>query len=128
VECVVPTAQSRSILVVEDEFLLAMEMEAILTDQGFVVIGPAATVAGALDLLEREHPDAAVLDVNLQGIAVTPVARALREMNIPFVLASAYRRSDLPVDDVLRDAVKVGKPVKTAELIEILRRLIDFGA
>ena len=121
------TAKPRAILVVEDEFLIAMEMEAILTAHGLVVIGPVATVDGALDLLKRQRPDAAVLDINLRGIAVTPVARTLREMNVPFVIATAYRSSDLPADSVLRDAVIVGKPIKEAAFLEILRRLIGSG-
>jgi len=121
------TAKPRAILVVEDEFLIAMELEAILTAHGFVVIGPVATVDGALDLLKRQRPDAAVLDVNLRGTAVTPVAATLREMNVPFVIATAYRSSDLPADNALREAVIVGKPIKEAALLEILLRLIGSG-
>ncbi len=121
------TDKPRSILVVEDEFLIAIEMEAILIAHGFAVIGPVATVGGALDLLKHERPDAAVLDINLCGIAVTPVARTLREMNVPFAIASAYRMSDFPVDDALREAVHVGKPIQTAAFVEILRRLNDAG-
>ena len=118
------TARPKSILLVEDEFLIAMEMEAFLTAHGFVVVGPVATVDNALELLKRQRPDAAVLDINLQGIAVTPVARALREMNIPFVIASAYRKSDTPLD--LREAMNIGKPIDPATFFGILRRL--FGS
>ena len=121
----VSIAKPKSVLIVEDEFLIAMEMEAILTGHGFLVVGPVATVDGALQLLERQRPDAAVLDMNLQGIAVTPVAITLREMNIPFVIASAYRRSDMPADGALRDAVNIGKPIEPAALLGILGRLID---
>lgn len=67
---------------------------------------------GALELLKRQRPDAAVPDINLHGIAVTPVATTLREMNIPFAIASAYQASDMPADDALRDAVNVGKPFR----------------
>jgi DNA-binding response OmpR family regulator len=117
-------AKPKSILVVEDEFLLAMEMEALLMGHGFLVVGPVATVDGALELLKRHRPDAAVLDVNLRGMAVTPVARTLREMNIPFVVASAYRTSDMPVDDLLREAVNLGKPIVPAALFATLRELV----
>jgi two-component system, response regulator PdtaR len=120
----VPATSRNLILVVEDEYLLAMEMEAILTAHGFKVLGPVATVNGALELLKREGPDAAILDVNLRGMAVTPVARTLREINIPFVIASAYRNADLPVDEALREVVNVGKPVQVVALLEILRRLL----
>jgi CheY-like chemotaxis protein len=62
------------ILVVEDELLIAMEIESLLRRGGFRGIGPALTVAGALALIQRQRPDAAVLDVNLRGERVTPVA------------------------------------------------------
>jgi len=56
------------VLVVEDEFLVALNLERVLTRQGWRVLGPAATVAHALHLLEQgETPDAAVLEVNLRG-------------------------------------------------------------
>ena len=59
-----------------DEFLLAIYLERLLRRQGFRVLGPAATVAAALRLLEEsEAPDVALLDVNLRGEMVTPVAR-----------------------------------------------------
>jgi DNA-binding response OmpR family regulator len=112
------------ILVVEDEALIAMETAAVLTAHGFAVLGPVATVAGALELLRREQPDAAVLDVNLRGVAVTPVATELRAMGVPFLLASAYRSDDLPREPVLRDAVNVGKPIQAAVVVEMLQRLM----
>ena len=112
------------ILVVEDEALIAMETAAVLAEHGFAVLGPVATVARALELLGRERPDAAVLDVNLRGVAVTPVARKLHAMKIPFLLASAYRTAELPQEDVLREAVNVGKPIRAAEVVQMLRQLI----
>jgi hypothetical protein len=66
-----------------------------------------------------------LLDVNLKGEMVTLVARLLREMGIPFVLASAYGRSELPDDEVLTHAPFLGKPTAPARLLaavgEVLR-------
>jgi DNA-binding response OmpR family regulator len=69
-------AHSLRVLVVEDEFIIAMELEAIFLDQGWQVLGPAASVVEALDLLASQPPDVAILDVNLRGVMVTPVAEA----------------------------------------------------
>ncbi len=61
------------ILVVEDEFLIAMELDMTLRSAGYQVLGPVTTVTAALELLRAERPDAAVLDVDLEGEWVTPV-------------------------------------------------------
>ena len=78
------------ILVVEDELLTAMELDDTLRSAGYQVLGPAANVSAALELLRDERPDAAVLDVNLAGEWVTPVAEVLRAMSVPFILSSGY--------------------------------------
>ncbi|WP_207540370.1 response regulator [Sabulicella rubraurantiaca] len=113
------------VLVVEDEAVIALQLELILTDAGFVVIGPAPTVAAAMALLASQRPDAAVLDVNLHGERVTPVAEALTAMGVPFVLSSAYDAADLASDAVLAGARNVGKPIKLAVLLEALRGFLD---
>ena len=116
-------ASARRILVVEDQFLIAMELEAILQGAGYVVLGPAPTVSVALDLIHRERPDAALLDVNLAGERVTPVAEVLRASSIPFLLASGYEARDLSGDRALRDAVNVGKPLVAKRLLAELAGL-----
>jgi DNA-binding response OmpR family regulator len=112
-------------LCVEDEILIAMELELVLTEAGFGVIGPVPTVAAALALLAGRRPDAAVLDVNLRGERVTPVAEALRAMAVPFVLTSAYGGAELASDAALAGARNVGKPTKPALLLDALRDLLD---
>lgn len=112
------------ILVVEDEFLIAMELEGFLRGAGYQVLGPALSVSAALELLQVERPDVAVLDVNLAGERVTPVAQVLRAMCVPFILASGYSRADLREDPVLRDAVNVGKPSRPASLLKELRKAL----
>lgn len=124
VESPVAVAPARQILVVEDEFLIAMELEQTLRSAGYRVLGPAPNVRTALELLQRERPHAAILDVNLGGERVTPVAEVLRAMSVPFVLASGYGAAELGSDEVLRDAVNVGKPSLSPRLLGELRSLL----
>jgi two-component system, response regulator PdtaR len=110
------------VLVVEDEALIALHLEFILKRHGWRVLGPAASVAQALRLLdESEAPDVAVLDVNLRGEPVTPVAEALRAQGVPFVLASAYDRVD-QMAVPLAGVPNVGKPFDEGRLLAALTR------
>lgn len=87
----------RRLLVVEDEYFLAAELAQALSACGAEVIGPAASVDDALDLLdETAQLDGAVLDLNLQGEMAFPVANALMERNFPFVFSTGYDQSVIP--------------------------------
>ncbi|WP_149538205.1 response regulator [Siccirubricoccus phaeus] len=86
----------RRILVVEDEALVAMLVEDALLEAGATVLGPAATVAEALALIERDLPEVAVLDLNLAGETSTPVADVLAARGVPFVVATGYGAEGLP--------------------------------
>ena len=77
-----------SVLIVEDETLLALMLEDLLLDTGHHVTH-AETLPEALALVEREHFDAAILDININGKDVFPLAERLRELHTPFVFASA---------------------------------------
>jgi PAS domain S-box-containing protein len=77
------------VLIVEDAVLLALELETGLADAGAEVIGPAYELEEAMALLDRPI-DAAVLDANLNGRSVTPVAEALAARKVPFVFATGY--------------------------------------
>jgi DNA-binding response OmpR family regulator len=79
---------SRSILIVEDEPLIAMMLEDFLESLGHNVAGSCDSVGDALLAVEKGGFDIAILDVNLKGENVWPVATRLRENNIPFVIAS----------------------------------------
>lgn len=78
----------RSILIVEDEPLIAMMLEDFLESMGHTIRGTCDTVSEALAEAERGGFDLAILDVNLKGESVWPVAAALRDRGTPFVLAS----------------------------------------
>ncbi|WFU12070.1 response regulator (plasmid) [Rhizobium sp. CB3090] len=113
----------RLILIVEDEFFIAMDLRAALIKEGFRVLGPVGSVQGAVDLLEEERPDAAVLDVSLGDGKVTPVAILLKSLGVPFVLASACERSELARDAILASAVNVGKPTEMKHLLDAIQAL-----
>ncbi len=111
----------RRVLVVEDEALVAMLVEDALLDAGASVIGPAATVAEALALLERETPEAAVLDLNLAGETSTPVADALAARGVPFVVATGYGADGLPAGHA--EVPVLAKPYDPDDLTAALSRL-----
>ena len=76
------------ILVVEDEFLVAMQIEAILTRAGWRVIGSAGTLSSAVSLARKSACDAALLDVNLRGERADEVAAILFARGVPFLFVS----------------------------------------
>ena len=88
-----PTAAALTglrVLVVEDEFLVALDLSSILDDLGCIVLGLAATVPEALRLLAADPPDVTLLDINLDGARTTPVALALAADGVPFIAVTAY--------------------------------------
>jgi CheY-like chemotaxis protein len=88
----------RRILVVEDDYLIAMSLADALENAGSVVVGPVSSVDNAIKTIESEaHIDAAVLDVNLGGMLAYAVADMLIARKIPFVFTSGYE------DNVLRN-------------------------
>jgi two-component system, response regulator PdtaR len=105
-----------SVLVVEDDFLIAAYLEGALAEDGWRVLGPAASVAQALTLLEAETPAVAVLDVSLNGEFVTRVAERLRVLRVPFALASALHNPARVGGAVLAGAPNLGKPTDLAQL------------
>ncbi|MBW9091381.1 response regulator [Rhizobium wenxiniae] len=86
----------KHILIVEDEYFLADETRQKLEQLGSTVIGPAANVQDALELLTTSEIDGAILDVHLGDEFVFPVAERLDEANIPFVFATGYDASVIP--------------------------------
>jgi DNA-binding response OmpR family regulator len=106
----------RRILVVEDQAILAAEVEMLLEQLGCEVVGPAATLSQALELARGEPLDGAILDINLHGEAVYPVADLLRSRQIPFLLATGYSAENLP--DRFVDCPILEKPFVFEELEE----------
>lgn len=113
------------VLVVEDEFLIADELRRVLISGGFRVMGPVSCNEDALDLIDQDKPDFAVLDVYLGAETVTPVALELQRLKVPFVLASASSPHELASSPVLADAINLGKPTGSGQLIATVRKLIE---
>ncbi len=122
------SARSPNVLVVEDEFFMALEIKSALTKAGFEVLGPASSVDHALDLLRETKPDAAVLDVDLGGERVTPVALQLKALGVPYVLASAADRSVLAQNPVLAEVRNMDKPTDMRQLVEAVDAIMDAAA
>lgn len=78
------------VLVVEDEFLIAVLLDNMLTEFGHEVVGPISRMKNALHSARREAMDVAILDVNIDGQEVYPVAAALASRGIPFIFVTAY--------------------------------------
>jgi CheY-like chemotaxis protein len=115
---------THKVLVVEDEFLIAMELRRTLTEAGYDVVGPVATVPDALSLLQQSHPDACVLDVNLRGEAACAVAEVLRSMQVPFVLSTAYSQNEIDTHAALAGATNIGKPASREDLLQAVAELM----
>ncbi len=115
---------AQKLLIVEDEFLLAFEMKAILCGANYEIVGPAATIAKALELLAREKPDAAFLDCNLNGEHATPVALALKAEGIPFAVVTGYDCDRLPAE--LSAGLFASKPFTATQLVDIARQLMNL--
>jgi len=103
-----PVTDPRCILIVEDEPLIAMMLEDFILSLGHEVAGPCESVSEALCAVSTKPFDLAILDVNLKGESVWPVAAALRERGIPFVLASGGHVEPPPAE--FADTPMIEKP------------------
>ena len=112
------TFAGRRVLVVEDEALVAMLLETILEDMGCMAVGPAATVDEGLRMAADEAVDAALLDVNVAGRQVFPVAQALKDRGVPFVFSTGYGEGGLP--DEGRGQPTLQKPFTEAAVRDAL--------
>jgi CheY-like chemotaxis protein len=106
------------ILVVEDEMMVAMLMEDMLEVFGCKLVGPAASIAHALLLISTETIDGAMLDLNLAGHSVYPVADELARLGIPFVLVTGYGNQEL--EGGYNDRPRLPKPFRRLDLLSIM--------
>lgn len=111
------------ILVIEDEFFLADDIAQTLAAEGATVLGPIATPEAAAAAIARERPDRALLDLNLGGTMAYPVARALREAGVPFLIATGYGPEMIPED--LSGVPRIEKPFSPAHVALALAALED---
>ena len=116
----------RRVLVVEDEALVAMLLEDMLSDLGCEVLGPVMRVAEALDhIAANARIDVAVLDVNLAGERSVRIAEALRARAVPFVICTGY---DGGIDEAWRDRPLLRKPFLSRDIEAALREALGRQA
>jgi CheY-like chemotaxis protein len=112
--------QGKRVLVVEDHYLIADDVRRFLKDNGAVVVGPVAQRAEALATVYRSQIDIAVLDINLDGDDVYPVADELRRRGIPFVFLTGY--ADKAVKGEYRSAPHIEKPYDARKLMAAMKK------
>lgn len=110
------------VLIAEDEFLAAILLEEELRLAGWETVGPFYTLAQARSAVEIEQFDLALLDINLNGEMVYPLARELRARGIPFIFLSGYTTRDLPKE--FQDHPRLSKPFDPI----VLRQRIERAA
>jgi CheY-like chemotaxis protein len=114
--------QGKCIIIIEDEPLVAMDLESILTAAGCEVVGSAGTLNRARALIADAESDAALLDVNLCGHRVDELATALTQKNIPFAFITGYGRESLPSG--FREAILLKKPFSQEQLVGMVELLL----
>lgn len=114
---------SLRVVVVEDESTIALVIEDMLSDAGCTIVGQASTVTEAINLIERERPDAVTLDGNLHGELSGAVARRCRELDVRFLVVTGYQ-DRLLGDPDLASAPRLLKPFTAETLLsEAVRHL-----
>ncbi len=109
------------VLIVEDEFMIAMAVEAAVIEAGGIVVDMAATLEQALRAAHSANLDAALLDINLNGKTSFTVAEALRERGIPYAFVTGYGKQMVP--PAFASAPLLMKPYARGELMRVLGAL-----
>jgi len=110
------------ILVVEDEYLIRMLLEDMLTDLGYIVSAAVGTIAEARKLAEKGDFELAILDVNLDGEPIYPVADILGQRRLPFVFVTGYGERSLA--EPYRNRPALQKPFQVEQLRKTLASLL----
>jgi DNA-binding response OmpR family regulator len=110
------------ILIAEDEFLLGIQLEEDLRSAGCSIVGPFTTLETATQASRHEPFDLAILDINLNGHMVYPLADELSARGIPFIFLSGYIPADLP--EKFRRSPQIAKPHDPAALLEEVRAAV----
>ena len=116
--------KGRSILVVEDVALIALDLEYLLASAGAQVFGRAFNVAKAMKIIDKAaHIDGALLDVKLAGEPSLAIAYRLKEKGIPFVFLTSWGHDVIPAD--LRPVPVIGKPYEASKVLHTLAGLLS---
>jgi DNA-binding response OmpR family regulator len=114
--------EGAAVLIVEDDWLMAEALQMSVEHAGYVSLSPADSVDSALEAIDRESVDVALLDVNLGGELVFPVADKLASRGVPFVFVTAYPETAIPAEH--RHRPLVSKPFRDSELLGGLERAL----
>jgi CheY-like chemotaxis protein len=114
----------RKVLVAEDVTLIGLDIMTALSRAGIEAVGPYPSAAGALAALEEARFDAALLDINLNGVPSFNVAAKLKQQGIPFAFITAYDPILLPEE--LRSAPFLRKPYEEEDLLSVARSLLEI--
>ena len=109
-----------TVLVVEDDYLVAKEMANVLREHHALVLGPIPDVTRSRALIAETAPDCVLLDINLKGQLVFELARDLLDRRIPVILATGYDLTFVP--ETLRHLPYLRKPIDSRALIDRIRR------
>jgi len=113
------------VLVVEDEYLVALLLDEDIRAAGCTVAGPYTTVAAARTAALSEPPDLAILDVNLNGEMIYPLAEELADRGVPLVFLTGYDVGHFPAR--FRQAPRLGKPHEPGALLREIGRALNAG-
>ena len=116
------TEAARRILIVEDEMMIAMYLEDLVTDEGHQPVGPAMRLEQAMNMARDEALDAALLDVNLGDAKSFPAAEILRERGVPLLFLTGYGAGGLP--DEWKDSPTLENPFEPHHLTGALKTLL----
>lgn len=111
------------LLVVEDTFLIAMQLQIDLKSLGYSVAGPAPSVDRAIKLLDRESIKAGILDVHLGNEDSIPVARKLKELGIPFLFITGFERVQIESEE-FDNHILLRKPVHLEKLSSAIEQIL----
>ena len=115
--------QQARILIVEDEPIIALTLQDLLAGAGFEIAGVAVKLETAFALIESGRCDAAILDANLAGVSATPLASALAERGLPFIVLSGYSPEQL--QGAFPGALFfLQKPCRPAQVIRALKTIL----
>ena len=112
------------VLIVEDEPFIAMSLEDILIDAGFLIAGVVGKLEKALALIESSSCDVAIVDANLAGISSSPAAIALVARQLPFIVMSGYSPEQMHSE--FSGGTFLQKPCRPELLIQTLQSLLDL--
>lgn len=115
----VPEGRALSVLLVEDNFLLAMDMERTLVESGCNVVGPVSSVEEGLRIIEKVAIDGAILDINIRGGTSQPIAEALERRGLPFFFITGYGSPQM-LPERLRQVLRLSKPINARRLLEVM--------